>query len=85
MPTHARQARQLVVHHGGHVELEELHVLRDDVGRRAVLLIAPELIVDLHDVGQFVGQVILREEVRTVTTQLREHSPQRPHPTLRQG
>lgn len=55
------------------MELEELHVLRDDVGRRAVLLIAPKLIVDLHDVGQFVGQVILGEE-SAVTTQLHEHS-----------
>lgn len=60
MLTHTRQARQLVVHHGGHVELEELHVLCNDVGRRAVLLIAPKLVVNLHDVGQFVSQVILK-------------------------
>lgn len=58
--THTRQARQLIVHHGGHMELEELHVLCNDMGRRAILLIAPKLIVDLHDVSQFVSQVILR-------------------------
>lgn len=60
MLTHARQARQLIVHHGGHMELEELHVLCNDMGCRTVLLIAPKLIVDLHDVGQFVSQVILK-------------------------
>lgn len=58
--THTRQARQLIVHHGGHMELEELHILCNDMGRCAVLLIAPKLIVDLHDVSQFVSQVILR-------------------------
>lgn len=51
------------------MELEELHVLSDDVCGRAVLLIAPKLIVDLHDVGQFVCQVILRQEVRSITIQ----------------
>lgn len=58
--THTRQARQLIVHHGSHVELEELHILCNDMGRRTVLFIAPKLIVDLHNVGQFVSQVILR-------------------------
>lgn len=58
--THTRQARKLIVHHGGHMELEELHVLCNDMGRRAILLIAPKLIVYLHDVGQFVSQVILK-------------------------
>ena len=42
------------------MELEELHVLCNDMGCRTVLLIAPKLIVDLHDVGQFVSQVILK-------------------------
>ena len=67
--THTRQARQLVVHHGGHVKLEELHVLSDDMRGCAVLLVAPKLIVDLHDVGQLVCQVILRQDVRTITIQ----------------
>lgn len=65
--THAGQAGQLVVHHGGHMELQELHVLSDDVRCRAVLLIAPQLVVDLHDVCQLVRQVVLWPEVRTVT------------------
>lgn len=60
MLTHSWQARQLIVHHGGHMELEKLHILCNDMGRRAILLIAPKLIVDLHNVGQFVSQIILR-------------------------
>lgn len=44
------------------MELEELHVLGDDMGSCAVLLIAPKLIVDLDNVGQFVGQVVLRQK-----------------------
>lgn len=60
MFTYARQARQLIVHHGGHMELEELYILCNDMGRRAILLIAPKLIIDLHNVSQFVSQVILK-------------------------
>lgn len=49
------------------MELEELHVLSNDMGSRTVLLVAAKLIVDFHNVRQFVGQVILRQntEVRT--------------------
>lgn len=60
MLTHTRQARQLIVHHGGYMELEKFHILCNNMGRCTILLIAPKLIVDLHDVGQFVSQVILR-------------------------
>ena len=44
------------------MELEELHVLGDDMGSCTVLLIAPKLIVDLDNVGQLVGQVVLRQK-----------------------
>lgn len=44
------------------MELEELHVLSNDMGSCTVLLIAPKLIVDLDNVGQFVGQVVLRQK-----------------------
>ena len=75
--THAGQAGQLVVHHGGHVELEELHVLGDDMCRRAVLLVPPQLVVDLHDVGQLVRQVVLRRRVGVLTAR-RSGSPSPP-------
>lgn len=44
------------------MELEELHVLGDDMGSCTILLIAPKLIVDLDNIGQFVGQVVLRQK-----------------------
>ena len=53
------QSRQLVVDHGGDVELEQLDVLCDHVGRRAALLVPPQLVVDLDDVGQLVRQIVL--------------------------
>ena len=61
------QAWQLVVHHGGHVELQQLHVLGDDVGRRAALLVPPQLVVDLDYVGQLVCQVVLGDRERDTT------------------
>lgn len=60
MQTHTGQTRQLIVHHGGHMELKELHILCNDMGCCTILLIPPQLIVDLHDVSQFVSQIILR-------------------------
>ena len=55
----ARQAGRVVVDHGGHVELQHLDVLVDDVRRRAGLLVALQLVVGLDDVGQLVRQVVL--------------------------
>lgn len=54
-----RQARQLVVHHCGHVELQHLHILLNDVWGSSVLLVPHQLLVGLHYVCQLVGQVIL--------------------------
>lgn len=42
------------------MELEKFHIFCNNMGRCTILLIAPKLIVDLHDVSQFVSQVILR-------------------------
>ena len=56
------QAWQLVICESGHVELQHLRVLGDDVGGRAILLVPFELIVGLDDVRQLVGQVILEHQ-----------------------
>ena len=58
--TNPWHAGHLVVDERRHVELEHLRVLGDDVGRRAVLLVALQLVVRLDDVRQFVGQVVLQ-------------------------
>lgn len=42
------------------MELQQLHILRDDVSGRSVLLVPPQLVVDFHNVSQFVSQVVLR-------------------------
>lgn len=60
MAAYSGQTRELVVHHGGHVELQQLHVLSYDVGRGATLFVPPQLVVDLDDVSQLVSQVILK-------------------------
>lgn len=49
--THSRQTGQLVVHHGGHVELQELDVFCYDVRRSSALLVPSQLVIDFHDVG----------------------------------
>lgn len=49
--THSRQTGQLVVHHGGHVELQELDVFCYDVCRSSALLVPSQLVIDFHDVG----------------------------------
>lgn len=53
------QAGQLVVHHGGYVKLKKLDVFSNDVSCSTALLISSELVVDFHNISQFVGQVIL--------------------------
>jgi len=60
------QPWQLVICECGHVELQHLRVLGDDVGGRAILLIPFELIVGLDDVRQLVGQVILEHQGTTL-------------------
>lgn len=45
------------------MELEELHIFCDDMGSCTILLISPQLIIDLHDVSQFVSQIILKQEI----------------------
>lgn len=44
------------------MELEEFHILCDDMGSCAILLISPQLVVDLHDVSQFVSQIVLSKK-----------------------
>jgi hypothetical protein len=51
------------------MELEELHILCDDMGGCAILFISPQLIVDLYNVSQFMSQVILRWKVSIITVQ----------------
>lgn len=41
------------------MKLKQLHVFSYNVSRRTTLLVPPQLVVDLHDVSQLVGQVIL--------------------------
>lgn len=41
------------------MELQQLHVLSNDVGRSPALLIPPQLVINLHDVRQLVRQIIL--------------------------
>lgn len=55
------QAWQLVIHHGGHMELQQFDILGNDVSSSSILLVSPQLIVNLHNVSQFVSQVILGE------------------------
>ena len=62
--TYTGQPRELIVHHGGHVELQQLHIFSDDVSSCSVLLVPPKLVVDLYDVGEFVSQVILESRQR---------------------
>lgn len=42
--------------------LQELHVLRNNVGRSAILLIPPQLVVNLYNICQLVGEIVLRAE-----------------------
>ncbi len=48
-----------VIHVCGNVELQQLRKLADDVLRRAILLLAPQLHIRLHDLRQLVRQVVL--------------------------
>ena len=54
------QARQFIVHQGGHMELQHFGVLIQNVCCCPILLIASQLVVDLDDVSQFVGEIILQ-------------------------
>ncbi len=58
--SHLRQAGHIVVCEGSHVILQHLDVLRNDVRSGAVLFIAPQLVVRLDDVRQFVRQIVLQ-------------------------
>lgn len=57
--TYPGQSRYLIVHQCGHMKLEHLNVLQYDVGGSTILLISDELLIALHNVPQFVSQVIL--------------------------
>lgn len=41
------------------MKLEHLNILQDDVGGSTILLISDKLLIALHNVPQFVSQVIL--------------------------
>ena len=58
--TYPGQAWDLIVHQGGHVELQHLDVLEDDVRGSSILLVADELLVALDHVAQLVSQVVLK-------------------------
>lgn len=49
----------IVIHESGDVILEQFHVLRYDMGGGSVLLVSHQLVVRLHDIRQFVSQVVL--------------------------
>mmetsp|Transcript_35160 Transcript_35160/g.76853 ORF Transcript_35160/g.76853 Transcript_35160/m.76853 type:complete len:281 (+) Transcript_35160:3348-4190(+) len=49
-----------VVHVRHHVELQQLRELRDQVRRRAALLLPPQVVVGADDVAHHVRQVVLR-------------------------
>ncbi len=57
------QTRHVVVDERGHVELEHLDVLRDDVGCRARLLVPRQLVVGLDDVGKLVREIVLERSL----------------------
>ena len=58
--THPGHPWELVVDHGGHVKLQHLDVLLNDVGGGSILLVPNQLLVGLHNVSKFVCQVILQ-------------------------
>lgn len=42
------------------MELEKFHVFCDDMGSCTILFVPTQLIVDLHNVSQFVSQIVLQ-------------------------
>jgi len=67
------QAWQLIINQCSNMELQHLCVLRNDVSRCTVLLIALQLVVGLYDIGKLVCHVILctitRHTIHVITTQ----------------
>lgn len=51
----------IVVGQRGHVVLQHLGILSDDVSSCPILLITLQLVVGLYNVGQFVRQIILND------------------------
>lgn len=49
--TYSGQTGQLVVHHGGHVELQELDVFCYNVRCSAALLVPSQLVIDFHNIS----------------------------------
>ena len=58
--THPGHAWHLVISERGHVILQHLRVLSDDVSRRSVLLVPLQLVVGFDDIRQFVRQIVLQ-------------------------
>lgn len=49
--TYLGQSRYLIVHQCGHVKLEHLYILQNDVGGSTILLISDKLLIALHNVS----------------------------------